>query len=256
MIITPGIRDAMRDQYVQLRPDYEIFGIFLYGSQNYGLATANSDIDTKMIVIPSFDELISKKPVSKTIRFPWGECDVKDVREMIKSYKKQNVNFIETLFTDYYCINPEYRTLYNKLVEKREEIAHYDEHKALDCFNGLMMQSKKRLTTPTDATREDIEKYGYHPKSLMNICKYAAMTEKYIKGFPYKKVLDSEKYISLRSEIVEKEKALDFAEKADAKTKRLIQLTAAKPPNEKLATWLDAWIKTLIGIHIGLYEPL
>ena len=90
MIITPGIRDAMRDQYTQLRPDYEIFGIFLYGSQNYGLATANSDIDTKMIVIPSFDDLIFKKPVSKTIRFPWGECDVKDVREMIKSYKKQS----------------------------------------------------------------------------------------------------------------------------------------------------------------------
>ena len=118
------------------------------------------------------------------------------------------------------------------------------------------MQSKKRLTTPTDATRDDIEKYGYHPKSLMNIFKYAAMTKKYIKGFPYKKVLDSEKYISLRSEIVEKEKALDFAEKADAKTKRLIQLTAAKPPNEKLSMWLDAWIKTLIGIHVGLYEPL
>lgn len=256
MFITPGIRDAMKEQYIKLRPDYEIFGIFLYGSQNYGLATPESDIDTKMIVIPSFEDLVLNKPISKTVSFPHGKCDVKDVREMMKSYKKQNVNFIETLFTDFYCINPEYQTLYDKLLSKREEIAHYDEHKALDCFNGLMMQAKKRLTNPTDNTKEEIEKYGYHPKSLMNICKYAAMTEKYIKGLDYNAVLWSEKYNILRTEIYDKNKALLFAERMDEKTKNLIANAKPNPINNKLTDWLDAWVKTVIGIHIGLYDPL
>lgn len=256
VIIEQNINSIIKQEYDELKHDYEIFGIFLYGSQNYNLATPESDIDTKMIVIPSFDDLVMKKPISKTVKFPWGECDIKDVREMVKSYKKQNVNFIETLFTDFYYINPAYQTMYDKLVIKREEIAHYDEHKALDCFNGLMMRSKKKLTTPTDKTKEDIEKYGYHPKSLMNICKFAAMTKKYINGADYKTVLKSDRYIFLRNGTYETEKALFFAEKLDEQTKNRIQNAEPKPVNEKTGRWLDAWTKTIIGINISLYDPL
>ena len=39
----------------------QILGVFLYGSQNYGLATKNSDVDTKVILIPTLEDLCSKK---------------------------------------------------------------------------------------------------------------------------------------------------------------------------------------------------
>ena len=35
----------------------EWVGIFLQGSQNYGLDTDKSDIDTKIIVLPSFEDI-------------------------------------------------------------------------------------------------------------------------------------------------------------------------------------------------------
>lgn len=250
------INDILKKQYniLQSKFGYEIFGIFLYGSQNYNLDTPESDIDTKVIIIPSFEDLVLNKPVSKTITLPWGECDIKDVREMIKSYKKQNVNYLETLFTDYYYINPKYKKPFNKLIQKREEIAHYNEHKAFDCFNGLMMQSKKRLTKSTETTKEDIEKYGYHRKSFMNIYKYAAMTEKYIKGADYKTVLQSKKYGVLRMKIYDKNKVLQLVKELDEKTKNLILNTVPKPINEKLSIWLDIWVVSLINSSINFYN--
>ena len=42
-------------------PEKQIFGVFLYGSQNYGLDTENSDVDTKAIIIPTIEDLCQKK---------------------------------------------------------------------------------------------------------------------------------------------------------------------------------------------------
>jgi hypothetical protein len=45
----------------------EIVGCFLQGSQNYGLDYVGSDVDTKLIVVPSFKDIcLNRKPVSTT----------------------------------------------------------------------------------------------------------------------------------------------------------------------------------------------
>ena len=42
-----------------------IVGIFLQGSQNYGLDTPDSDIDTKLITLPSLDDIVfNRKAIS------------------------------------------------------------------------------------------------------------------------------------------------------------------------------------------------
>ena len=38
---------------------YTVLGVFLQGSQNYNLAYEGSDIDTKAIVLPSFEDFLS-----------------------------------------------------------------------------------------------------------------------------------------------------------------------------------------------------
>ena len=46
---------------------HEVLGVFLQGSQNYGLSYEGSDIDTKAIIVPSFNDFVlNKKMVSTT----------------------------------------------------------------------------------------------------------------------------------------------------------------------------------------------
>ena len=84
-----------------------IVGIFLQGSQNYGLELPTSDVDTKLIVTPSFEEIaMNKKPHSTThVRANEEHIDFKDIRLYMETFKKQNLNFLEILFTPYKSIN-------------------------------------------------------------------------------------------------------------------------------------------------------
>ena len=46
---------------------YEVVGVFLQGSWNYGLGWEESDVDTKAIILPTFEEIaLGRKPVSTT----------------------------------------------------------------------------------------------------------------------------------------------------------------------------------------------
>ena len=82
----------------------QIVGIFLQGSQNYGLDLPTSDVDTKLIVVPNFKDIaLNNKPVSIThIRANEEHIGFKDVRLYMETFRKQNLNFLEILFTPYY----------------------------------------------------------------------------------------------------------------------------------------------------------
>ena len=251
------ITEILKKEYEYLSRSYEVYGVFLDGSQNYGLATEESDLDSKALVIPSYTDLVLGTPVSKTIDFGCGECDVKDIREMIKNYKKQNVNFLETLYTVYFYVNPKYEAFHNQLLNKRGEITHIDEKRALNAMNGMLMQAKKRMLNETEKTKADIEKYGYHRKSFLNIIKMANMIDKYAKGQFYNDVLDCSNLKKYRNAEVSKMTALMSAEKYDdfaAKTiKRYIE---EKNPaiDEETSKWLDNW--TLQVIHSNIPSKL
>lgn len=103
----------------------QIAYIALYGSQNYHLSTEKSDVDVKAIYIPTLEEAIfNKNRVSTTlISENGGHCEIKDIREMNEMFIKQNINFIEILFTDFYWINPDYSIEINKIRQYRNWIA-------------------------------------------------------------------------------------------------------------------------------------
>ena len=77
-------------------PEDQVVGCFLQGSQNYGLSYEGSDVDTKLIVVPSFkDVCLNKRPVSTThVRANDEHTDWKDVRLYMETFRKQNLNFL------------------------------------------------------------------------------------------------------------------------------------------------------------------
>ena len=64
----------------------EWVGLFLQGSQNYNLDYEGSDIDTKVIVLPSFEDFVlMRKPISYTHIMENNEhVDFKDIRLMFE----------------------------------------------------------------------------------------------------------------------------------------------------------------------------
>ena len=109
----------------------EVVGVYLQGSQNYGLSyyldeDHHSDVDTKAIVLPHFEDVVeSRNWVSYThVLEDNSHCDVKDVRLMFDCFKKMNINFLEIVFTDFYYINPDvpfYRILWNDYIVKNND---------------------------------------------------------------------------------------------------------------------------------------
>ena len=86
---------------------------------NYGFWDKKySDVDSKLIIVPSFEDMCLKSDwLSKELHLEDEHIEVKDIRELRNMFLKQNINFIEILYTDYNKISKEYleRLIYDKL---------------------------------------------------------------------------------------------------------------------------------------------
>lgn len=170
---------------------YEVFGVFLQGSQNYNLDYEGSDIDTKCIVIPTLKDIVlNKKPVSTTLILEDNShIDVKDIRLMWECFRKQNINFLEILFTDYFIVPFKYGKYWWRMLDINEDIAHYNNYAAVNCIAGMVFEKNAALCHPYPTLKEKIEKYGYDNKQLHHIVRCAEFLDRYIEGVPYKECL-------------------------------------------------------------------
>jgi hypothetical protein len=170
---------------------HNVLGVFLQGSQNYNLSYAGSDIDTKAILIPSFEDFVlNRKPVSTTlVKEDNSHIDLKDIRLMHECFRKQNINFIEILFTRYRYLNPEYAKLYQPMFDNNERIAHYNNYAAVNCIAGMVYEKHKAMEHPYPTLKDKIEKYGYDNKQLHHILRCEEFLKRYINGVPYAECL-------------------------------------------------------------------
>jgi predicted nucleotidyltransferase len=163
---------------------YDPVFISLYGSQNYNCDTKDSDHDYKAIVMPTLDDFIfNRKPVSTTVDYENGLCDVKDIRLMFHQFKKQNPNYVEILFSKEYQFknNNIGLLLMKNLIPMRESIARFDERTAANTMLGMMIQEWKNVFKNRPSVAERIEKYGYDSKALYQIVRIAHMLDDYSK---------------------------------------------------------------------------
>lgn len=105
-----------------------VLGVFLYGSWNYGTNLPDSDVDTKCIFVPDLFHLAIKPYEVKHLAVDDEVCECMTIMHMVKNWKKQNINFVEILFTPYCIINPKYKAIWEEEMqpELREQIGRYD----------------------------------------------------------------------------------------------------------------------------------
>lgn len=185
--------DEHYDELKKIVPEDKIVGVFLQGSQNYGLGYDGSDVDTKAIVLPSFEDFVlNRKPMSTTHVLDNDEhIDIKDVRVMFENIKKQNINFVEILFTKYNTVNPMYEKFFNPMWWYREEIARYNIYAAINCMCGMVMEKYKAMCHPYPTTAWKIEKWGYDGKQLQHMFRVSDFMHNYITGDSYEDCLQA-----------------------------------------------------------------
>ena len=185
------IMSRVEEHFQEVLPHFssdQIVGIFLQGSQNYDLDIEGSDVDTKLVVLPSLEDIVfNRKAVSTThIRKNDEHIDIKDIRFMMNQFRKQNINFLEILFTEYKMMNPLYKQQWNRLIDSREEIARYDMCRAIKAARGMAEQKFHALKHPYPSKIDVLKKYGYDPKQLHHIFRIAEfMRSFFIEGKSY-----------------------------------------------------------------------
>ena len=172
-------------------PEEQIVGCFLQGSQNYGLDYEGSDVDTKLIVVPNFKDIcLNKKPVSHThVRENQEHTDWKDVRLYMETFRKQNLNFLEILFTSYKIINPLYAEEWNRLAAAREKIARMNPYRAVKSMKGIALEKFHAMEHKYPTKMDIIDKYGYDGKQVSHLLRVNDYLDRYIDGEKYEECL-------------------------------------------------------------------
>lgn len=172
---------------------YNVIALMLQGSQNYGLEEYSpdymSDVDTKAIVVPTFRDFLNcAPPISTTIKFENGEqCDVKDIRVMFECFRKQNIQFLELLYTRFKIVDWRYKKLLKPLWEERDAIAAINRKALANGLAGITMEKRKALCHPYPSLLEKIKKYGYDGKQLSHAVRLYILMKNWSEGMPLEK---------------------------------------------------------------------
>ena len=181
------IMDRLNEHYQEaltIFPKDKILGIFIQGSQNYQLDYNGSDIDTKCIVLPTLEDIcLNKKATSYThVRENNEHIDFKDLRVITTDFKKQNINFLEILFTKYKIVNEDYAALFQPMFDRAEDIACYDNYRFVRATAGMSMEKHKALTLDRPSQHEEIVKYGWATKQLHHTERLNLFMKRWVAG--------------------------------------------------------------------------
>ena len=168
-----------------------VIGIFLRGSQNYGLDDENSDVDTMLLITPTIDDICQgRKPVSTTVVMPNDEhIDVKDIRLMKTQILKQSPQFMECMMTPYALVHPLLGAEWLNFKSHNEYYFNYDKKKMIKAMRGYAHEKHHALTHEYPSRMHMIEKYGYDPKQLMHLARYKELVKSFVAGKPFPDIL-------------------------------------------------------------------
>lgn len=160
------------------------FFISSIGSMNYSLDDDNSDVDSKLILIPSMYYILHSEPMVSREQdvsraFYHGICSIYDMRKYFSYLLKQNPNFMETLFAKGTLVNPKYEEEFKKLRSIREEIAYCDPAHTISSLRGMIAHEFDKV----------MKSDGKDSKAAYHCLRLCSMLSDFYRGRPYKEIL-------------------------------------------------------------------
>lgn len=192
------------DEALQNPKIYDWFMIAVNGSYNYNMDTPQSDIDSKLLVIPSLEQLVNGKSLNylHCMSDNGEHVEVKDIRHYFATMLKQNINFVETLYAQVWIINPVYMRLFHYLFEMRDVISGCNPIATIHCIQGTAHQKYKQMLQSSPARAAEIENYGFDRKSLHHLVRCVFFGEYYMEGTSYQECLQNNDVPNIRRMIM------------------------------------------------------
>lgn len=210
------------DEALQNPKIHDWFMIAVNGSYNYNMDTPQSDIDSKLLVIPSLEQLVSGKSLNylHCMSDNGEHVEVKDIRHYFATMLKQNINFVETLYAQVWIVNPVYMRLFHYLFEMRDVISGCNPIATIHCIQGTAHQKHKQMLQSSPARAAEIENYGFDRKSLHHLVRCVFFGEYYMEGASYQECLQNNDVPNIRrmimnlktTTVLNKEWAINIAE--------------------------------------------
>ena len=210
------------DEALQKPKIHDWFMIAVNGSYNYNMDTPQSDIDSKLLVIPSLEQLVSGKSLNylHCMSDNGEHVEVKDIRHYFATMLKQNINFVETLYAQVWIVNPVYMRLFHYLFEMRDVISGCNPIATIHCIQGTAHQKYKQMLQSSPARAAEIENYGFDRKSLHHLVRCVFFGEYYMEGTSYQECLQNNDVPNIRriimnlktTTVLNREYAINIAE--------------------------------------------
>lgn len=225
-----------------------ILGVFLYGSQNYGTNTQDSDVDTKCILLPDLYHLAIEQFPVKDLMVDGEKCTCMTIMHAVANWKKQNINFVEILFTHYHIINPKYQKIWEKIMPQtfKERIGRYN-------ISQAMISMGHQALTHLDTSRNP------SPKDMMNAARiYLSMTMLQFDMLSYRECISfndtpriKEKFRQIRTVGLTPQKIENLKEKLEALIEEAPKYESSLEHRQKLDAELNQMIISLLEYRQG-----
>lgn len=183
--INEQIMQQVRKHYYaacKIYPQENIIGVFARGSMNYGVEYEYSDVDTRCIVVPTLQDIISNTPIlNYTHYLPKQEhLEFRDIRIYIKNLIAQYLPDLEILFTPYCIINPQYKMLWQNLQQQKENIARINENQLITNILVDLVKDKNLAQSRRPSVLFVLNHVGYDPKQLYHILRLSEFGKRYM----------------------------------------------------------------------------
>lgn len=161
-------------------PSHDWFVISANGSMNYNLMANDSDVDTKLLLVPSLNDFVFyNKPISTVHIMENNEhISIKDTRQYFYILRKQSINFVEILFSDYWIANSKYMDIWLTLRANREDIARLDPNRAVKSVVGMAEAVYKNFLASCNNNEPNY-------KDLMKLARLNYFIRRYVEKQPY-----------------------------------------------------------------------